>query len=619
MARAVLGDAPGASQDLSAALADVKDAALRAEAAEDLETLRRVGLAMQEIKEGVARTAKGQKVSLERWNETGAPDKVDGTVIGNEPGRLLVKTDAAVVPVQIGELTPGLISDLFATRAGKKPGDERTAAFVAALAGDLERAARLKVELPERWRRFASKAGAAVNAGSEAEARRLYAEAEDAASDPARVATALKNYKTLLADFGTTAFVGRNKAVLNSRANLGKEYLFFPDMLHGAGTFRFSKAGKLEAAWLSERDSDTAAAAQNFVELSFTALPDAEYKLWIYAGACCLETFAFWVQGTEMTLPTARSTVVEPGSVVVIPIRPTPPLKKTHAMHGGPKTPTRWEWIPIPLPKYAVPGVKVVRLLTDQQGFAVAYAGVSSLNPSAPRESEFKELEKSRSVRPPLPERASEKEAPGLVAYWPMDEGAGATITDASGKGLVGSIHGATWTTGRFGKGLHFDGVDSWVDLPRTAALDSLTDTAYTIMAWFQPDDVPTGSVNDNNGAYAFIARTGFHSGLKFNPDSSFTMMHWYYKAGEAALCGTGSRVVPTKAFSHVAGAVDCSTGTVSIFLNGRLESTSRFDPGRKPSITPRCPGGSAAAGRAAFRPAGARKGPSTRSASTTA
>ena len=36
---------------------------------------------------------------------------------------------------------------------------------------------------------------------------------------------------------------------------------------------------------------------------------------------------------------------------------------------------------------------------------------------------------------------------PGLVGAWAFDEGAGTTTADASGKGNLGTLTGATWTT----------------------------------------------------------------------------------------------------------------------------------------------------------------------------
>ena len=85
----------------------------------------------------------------------------------------------------------------------------------------------------------------------------------------------------------------------------------------------------------------------------------------------------------------------EPGSNVMVPVKNSiVGLKKTHTMHSGPKAPAQWAWIPVPLPKYASSGAKVVRLVTDQQGFSVAYAAVTTQK-DPPRDADLKEFERS--------------------------------------------------------------------------------------------------------------------------------------------------------------------------------------------------------------------------------
>jgi len=51
-----------------------------------------------------------------------------------------------------------------------------------------------------------------------------------------------------------------------------------------------------------------------------------------------------------------------------------------------------------------------------------------------------------------------------------------------------GTIHGATWTTGKFGSALSFDGVDDYVEVPDDDSLD-ITDE-ITIEAWVKTNDV---------------------------------------------------------------------------------------------------------------------------------
>ncbi|HLY75815.1 MAG TPA: LamG domain-containing protein, partial [Planctomycetota bacterium] len=148
----------------------------------------------------------------------------------------------------------------------------------------------------------------------------------------------------------------------------------------------------------------------------------------------------------------------EPGSNVASPVRHSiRGLKKTHAEHkikGAKehlKTAARWEWIEIPLPKYGEAGGKKLRFMTNQAGFSIGGAIVSSSRKAAPTEPELKDLEKDRETAEGLPLD------PDLVAWWTFEEGSGDQVLDATGKGhdakLVGS---AQWVEGKIGGGMRF-------------------------------------------------------------------------------------------------------------------------------------------------------------------
>jgi hypothetical protein len=78
-----------------------------------------------------------------------------------------------------------------------------------------------------------------------------------------------------------------------------------------------------------------------------------------------------------------------------------------------------------------------------------------------------------------------------LVAAYSFNQGSGNTVADASGKGNTGTLSGATWTTGRFGGALSFDGVNASVTVADAPALD-LT-TGMTLSAWVYPTVAPAG------------------------------------------------------------------------------------------------------------------------------
>ncbi len=72
----------------------------------------------------------------------------------------------------------------------------------------------------------------------------------------------------------------------------------------------------------------------------------------------------------------------------------------------------------------------------------------------------------------------------GCVLCLPLNEGSGTTVHDISGYGNNGTISGATWVNGRYGKALSFDGVDDYVEVPHSASLEP---TDVTVEMWINP------------------------------------------------------------------------------------------------------------------------------------
>jgi len=81
-----------------------------------------------------------------------------------------------------------------------------------------------------------------------------------------------------------------------------------------------------------------------------------------------------------------------------------------------------------------------------------------------------------------------------LVGYWKFDEGSGDIAVDLSGYGNDGTINGATWTTGKFGPALNFDGVDDDVDCGNDESLNITGE--ITIALWMKPSVAGEGGSN---------------------------------------------------------------------------------------------------------------------------
>ncbi len=94
---------------------------------------------------------------------------------------------------------------------------------------------------------------------------------------------------------------------------------------------------------------------------------------------------------------------------------------------------------------------------------------------------------------------------PVPLAAYSFEDGAGTTLTDATGNGNTGTIREATWTTGRNGKALQFDGVNDWVTIADVTAL-RLT-SGMTVEAWINPtraDGWRTAIIKERAGDLAY-------------------------------------------------------------------------------------------------------------------
>jgi len=78
-----------------------------------------------------------------------------------------------------------------------------------------------------------------------------------------------------------------------------------------------------------------------------------------------------------------------------------------------------------------------------------------------------------------------QKGDPSLRGSWSFDEGSGTVAKDNSAYKNHGSITGATWTAGKNGTALHFDGVGDRVVVPRSAALEPEN---VSLALWFRAE-----------------------------------------------------------------------------------------------------------------------------------
>jgi hypothetical protein len=84
----------------------------------------------------------------------------------------------------------------------------------------------------------------------------------------------------------------------------------------------------------------------------------------------------------------------------------------------------------------------------------------------------------------------------GLAAYWKLDENTGTSAADAGTSGKSGTLtNGPTWTTGRIGSGVTFDGTNDYIDIGSSSTLaDNLS--RFSVSTWFKTSATDCVTVN---------------------------------------------------------------------------------------------------------------------------
>jgi N-acetylneuraminic acid mutarotase len=184
-----------------------------------------------------------------------------------------------------------------------------------------------------------------------------------------------------------------------------------------------------------------------------------------------------------------------------------------------------------------------------------------------------KDVDKPKDTRPDLkndktdtPEKPataipSAKMFPGLLAYWPFDEGEGDSPTDVS-SGVRGKGHHIEWVDGVRGKAIHTKGKGSYFDFSAHPKLNFAVRADFTFCGWVRTrqkegtllsnradaDSTPDIDLHVNSGALSLYVRSA---------------------AGYAPL--KGEKVVSDGAWHHF--AFTRQGADVALYIDGTLET----------------------------------------------
>src|SRR3990167_3857563 len=156
----------------------------------------------------------------------------------------------------------------------------------------------------------------------------------------------------------------------------------------------------------------------------------------------------------------------------------------------------------------------------------------------------------------------------GLHAWYKFDEGSGTVAVDASVGGNNGTINGATWTAGKNGGGLGFDGRNDYVQASESPSLN-ISGNAITLSTWV--------NYRDTNKHQIFIAKP-FNASSHLSPYFSYSLHGLFVNSTQIkprfwlSIGGTGksitsSELISPESWYHIVGVYDGST--MKIYVNG--------------------------------------------------
>ncbi|NUM34779.1 MAG: LamG domain-containing protein [Candidatus Brocadiae bacterium] len=151
-----------------------------------------------------------------------------------------------------------------------------------------------------------------------------------------------------------------------------------------------------------------------------------------------------------------------------------------------------------------------------------------------------------------------------VAGYWKFDEGSGAYAYDASGNNNTGTLYGNTsWTAGKHGNGLYFDGSGDYVQIADSTSLSPTQQ--ITIASWvYTPGNFGYWTIVGKDNAYQnqLLGSNGIQNSIYYGG--------WSEK--------NSSAVLTAGAWNHV--VITFNGSTQSIYANGTLILQGAFSAG---------------------------------------
>jgi len=161
----------------------------------------------------------------------------------------------------------------------------------------------------------------------------------------------------------------------------------------------------------------------------------------------------------------------------------------------------------------------------------------------------------------------------GLVLWLKFNEGSGSTAYDSSFYNNHGTIYGATWTDGKFGKAPYYDGIDDYGEISDSKSIQPGT-SDYTISLWVYSYGHPSnycGILYKGNGDWG--TKDGWL--IRYY---SWGEVRFHMGDGTNNLGAVGvAEELPVKKWTHLAVVLDRDVGYFG-YMNGNLTDSTTID-----------------------------------------
>ncbi|MDO8429607.1 MAG: LamG domain-containing protein, partial [Candidatus Daviesbacteria bacterium] len=156
------------------------------------------------------------------------------------------------------------------------------------------------------------------------------------------------------------------------------------------------------------------------------------------------------------------------------------------------------------------------------------------------------------------------------VGRWDFEEKTGTTTQDISGNGITGTLtSGPTYTTGKQGAGINFDGSDDHVLIADNATLDFAAGASFTLEGWFRHTTQSSGQ----DFMISKFASTGYKLYMEADGDMSCGIDDDGTSFPEDSVTST-AETYDDNAWHHVA-CVKSATTSLTLYIDGKSVGTA--------------------------------------------